>query len=55
MFRATDDMDPKLDWQKLAQAGLFIYDIPGEHTEILQEPLVQSLAEKMRLALQECQ
>ena len=55
MFRATDDMDTKLDWQKLAQGGLFIYDVPGEHLEILQEPSVRVLAEKIQSALQECQ
>jgi len=55
MFRAADDMDSKLGWQKLAQAGLSIYDVPGEHLDILQEPNVQILAEKIRLALKESQ
>ncbi|BAZ44755.1 McnE protein [Chondrocystis sp. NIES-4102] len=51
MFRAADDPDSKLDWQKLALSNLFIDDIPGEHLEILQEPNVEILAEKLQLAL----
>ncbi|PSB09960.1 non-ribosomal peptide synthetase [Pleurocapsa sp. CCALA 161] len=53
MFRATDDMDSKLDWQELAQSGLSIFDVPGEHLEILQEPYVSILARKIQLALRE--
>jgi thioesterase domain-containing protein/acyl carrier protein len=55
MFRAAEDMDSKLDWQKLALSGLSIDDIPGEHLEVLQEPNVQILAEKLQLALLEKQ
>ena len=51
MFRATEDMDSKLDWQELAQSGLSISDLPGEHLEILQEPHVQLLAEKIQLEI----
>jgi thioesterase domain-containing protein/acyl carrier protein len=53
MFRAADDMDSKLDWQRFAISGLFIDDIPGEHLEVLQEPNVRILAEKIQLALQQ--
>lgn len=55
MFRAAEDMDSKLDWQKLALSRLSIDDIPGEHLEVLQEPNVQILAEKLQLALLEKQ
>lgn len=51
LFRATEDPDSKLDWQELAQSGLAIYDIPGEHLEILQEPKAEMLAEKIQLAI----
>lgn len=51
LFRAADDMDSKLDWQQFALSGLYIDDIPGEHLEVLQEPNVAILAEKIRLAL----
>ncbi len=50
-FRATEDPDPKLDWQDLAKSGLSIYDVPGEHLEILQEPTAQMLAEKIQQAI----
>jgi thioesterase domain-containing protein len=53
MFRAADDMDSKLDWQRFAISGLSIDDIPGEHLEVLQEPNVRILAEKIQLALQQ--
>lgn len=51
MFRAADDLDSKLDWQKLALSGLFIDDIPGEHLEVLQEPNVEILAQKLQSVL----
>jgi amino acid adenylation domain-containing protein len=51
MFRAADDMNSKLNWQQFALSGLYIDDIPGEHLEVLQEPNVGILAEKIRLAL----
>ena len=53
MFRATEDIDPKLEWQKLAQSGLLIHDIPGEHLGILQEPSVQVLGEKITSVLEQ--
>ena len=52
LFRATEDVNPKLGWQKLAQSGLSIHDIPGEHLEILQEPMVGMLADKIQAELQ---
>ncbi|MGL4880291.1 MAG: hypothetical protein ACRC8K_04415, partial [Waterburya sp.] len=55
LFRAADDMDSKLDWQKLALSGLSIDDVPGEHLEILQEPNVRILAKKLHLALRKKQ
>lgn len=54
MFRAADDIDSKLEWQKLALGGLLIHEVPGEHLEILQEPNVQVLAQKITLALKQC-
>ncbi|WP_036479318.1 amino acid adenylation domain-containing protein [Myxosarcina sp. GI1] len=51
MFRAADDIDTKLDWQKVAELGLAIEDIPGEHMEILEEPQVRVLAQKIQTAL----
>ena len=51
LFRATEDMDLKLGWQELAQSGLSIYDVPGEHLGILKEPNVRVLAEKLSSAI----
>ena len=52
LFRATKDIDPKLDWSDFALGGLTIKDIPGDHLEILQEPNVRELAKQITLALQ---
>ena len=52
LFRATDDVNPKLGWQDLAEGGLSIDDIPGEHIEMLTEPNVKVLAEKITLAME---
>ncbi len=54
LFRAIKDTDPKLNWLSFALAGLTIIDLDGDHLEILQEPLVQVLAKKLELALQQC-
>ena len=51
LFRAIEDMNPKLGWQQLAQSGLSVYDIPGEHLEILREPNVRILAQQLQLAI----
>ena len=40
--------DEKLGWGDFAQGGLDIYDLPGGHIELLQEPYVQVLAEKLK-------
>ena len=51
MFRAADDIDPKLEWQNLVRDELHIHDVPGEHLEILQEPNVKVLAAEIASAL----
>jgi len=38
-------------WYELAQGGIDVYDMPSEHHNILQEPYVQLLAEKVRYHL----
>ncbi|MCC0178324.1 amino acid adenylation domain-containing protein [Waterburya agarophytonicola K14] len=53
LFRATKDTDPKLNWQQFALAKLNVIDLDGDHLEILQEPLVRVLAEKIKMALQQ--
>ena len=51
LFRAMDESHfSTLDkWKDLLVGGLDIYDIPGDHLSILQEPNVPLLAEKMKV------
>jgi len=42
------EIDPQYGWGDLAVGGLDIYDIPGDHLLMLQEPHVQVLAEKIQ-------
>jgi len=51
LFRAIENIsfiDPDLGWSELAPGGLEIHDIPGDSFNMLQEPYVQGLAEKLR-------
>ncbi|MEG4109751.1 amino acid adenylation domain-containing protein [Microcoleus sp. S13_C5] len=51
LFRAIDEnhFNTLENWKELLLGGLDIYDIPGDHLTILQEPNVHLLAEKMRV------
>ncbi|MEG4574577.1 amino acid adenylation domain-containing protein [Microcoleus sp. N3A4] len=51
LFRAMEEshFSTLENWNELLVGGLDIYDIPGNHLTILQEPNVPLLAEKMRL------
>jgi len=56
LFRATDKSagfgnDPDMGWSKLATGGVKIYEISGSHKEIIEEPQVKGLAEKLKLCL----
>lgn len=58
LFRTRDESphrarDPLRDWGRLARGGVRVHDIPGDHTNILLEPNVQTLAEKFRSRLEE--
>jgi len=44
MFRGTGDRDPVPDWEELALGGMHLHDAPGGHLEMLEEPLVGSIA-----------
>lgn len=59
LFRATEGegndepyinryTDPLLGWGKRVSKGVKVYDIPGGHSSMLQEPNVQVMAEKMQ-------
>ncbi|MDB9312398.1 amino acid adenylation domain-containing protein [Spirulina sp. CS-785/01] len=54
LFRAMDrkaevgtELDPQYGWGEIAVGGLEIYDVPGDHLLMLQEPNVQVLAQKI--------
>ncbi|MCW6048552.1 amino acid adenylation domain-containing protein [Lyngbya sp. CCAP 1446/10] len=51
LFRAKEEshFSTLENWKELLLEGLDIYDIPGDHLSILQEPNVPLLAEKMRV------
>ncbi|MDV2993142.1 MAG: hypothetical protein N4J56_002796 [Chroococcidiopsis sp. SAG 2025] len=42
-------VDAKLGWSRIAQAGVEVFEIPGNHTSIMASPL---LAEKLRLCIE---
>lgn len=43
--------DPLLGWSKRVTEGVEVYDIPGGHSSMLQEPYVQVLAEKLQACI----
>jgi aspartate racemase len=62
LFRATNRVDaatayvaPDLGWTDLAQGGLEIYDISGDHIEIFKEPHVRMLGENLSKCLEQAQ
>ncbi len=62
LFRATQGQgndqpfinvysDPLLGWEKRATQGVKLYEVPGGHSSMLQEPHVKVLAQKMQAHL----
>ena len=47
--------DPQMGWGKLAGGGVEVHVVSGNHTDMLREPHVQVLAEKLRVCLDEAQ
>jgi len=45
LFRGAQDRDPLPDWKDLARGDLHLHDAPGGHLELLEEPIVGSIAE----------
>lgn len=43
--------DPLLGWEKRATQGVKLYEVPGGHSSMLQEPHVKVLAQKMQAYL----
>ena len=46
--------DPQsLGWQRWATKKITVYDVPGGHSSMLQDPYAQVLAEKLRYSINE--
>jgi amino acid adenylation domain-containing protein len=58
LFRAADNLkniyaaDRSLGWSNLFSEGIAVIDVPGEHTTIMQEPNIGTLAEKVSEVLE---
>jgi aspartate racemase len=62
LFKAANPVDahtssvaPDGGWGKLVTGGMEIYDVPGDHLSILQEPNVKVLAERLKICLAKAQ
>ena len=59
LFRAIDTKhdfhDNRLGWRNLAQGGVEVYDVPGTHTSMREEPNVSVLVEKLKPCLEKAQ
>lgn len=61
LFRTRHDdyahlfRDPLMGWQRLALGGLQVYDIVGEHGNMMIEPNVRDLADKLGTSLAQAQ
>lgn len=55
-INATQDFhDNRLGWGSLARGGFEVYDIPGTHTSMREEPNVAVLVEKLKPCLERAQ
>lgn len=54
LFRASDSiadhLDPTLGWDSVVDGRFEVYDVPGDHTTLLLEPQVQSIANAINVA-----
>jgi amino acid adenylation domain-containing protein len=53
-FQAKQEMpgnDPTRGWARLARDGVEVYDVPGDHFDMMSEPNVEALAQSLRSAL----
>ena len=41
----------QLGWSQIAAAGVDVYEVPGDHITMLEEPYVRSLAQKLQACL----
>ena len=52
VFQSGWFRDPQLGWGKLAEGGLHMSEMPGEHDHMPMEPDVQRLADSLQKCLQ---
>jgi thioesterase domain-containing protein len=56
LFRASIQPDPRLPndlgWKSLAEGGVEVYQLPGDHDLVFQEPNIHVLAEQLRACLE---
>lgn len=59
LFWANEDLrgtyDVEAGWNFLARGGVEIHNIPGNHLDIVKEPYVQVLAEKLKACIEQAQ
>ena len=48
----AEDADPQLGWGSLVTGGIEIFEMPGDHTSLLEEPNVEILAKQLESCLQ---
>ena len=53
-LRATSP-DPTLGWSEWAAGGVEVHLVPGNHANLVYEPHVEVLAEKLRACLSQAQ
>ncbi len=51
VFQSGWFRDPQLGWAKVADGGLHMFEMPGEHDHMFMEPDVQRLADSLRKCL----
>jgi thioesterase domain-containing protein len=54
-FTAKCSHDPRLDWGRLLTGELAVYELPGDHLDLVSESYVRLWAEKLKDALQRAQ
>ena len=45
--------DPLLGWEQRTTQGVRVYDVPGGHSSMLQEPSVETLAQQLQISIDE--
>jgi thioesterase domain-containing protein len=60
LFRVTEPWneggrDPHLGWDGVAAGGVEVYEVPGDHFTLLEEPHVQILAAQLKSCLDQTQ